>query len=345
MHLECIRLLLARRVVLCLVLNLIALSGEAGWCQETVILAGQIRGSDGHTIPSGVNLRLETAQGVMVQTQPANPGGKFELTDLHKQPYRLTVTAEGFQTLQQDLDLSFSATRVFINLFLTPVGESKSKKAAPSALTDQQAPRKAREECAKGVQALSKEEYSQARAHFERAIAKYPCYARAQTQLAITLIDLSDPTSAESAVRKSIECEPGFYEAHLVLGQLLNMQKRFNESEPVLREGARLAPGSWQFHYQLGVADLGLGENAKAEQEYQKVLSLNPTPPADYYVKVADVYLAEKAYDKAYAEMQAYLQADPGGRFADKIRRIIQEMEAAGVLSKSKLSSPQAKND
>jgi len=310
-----------------------------------VILAGQVRGSDGHTTPSGVNLRLETAQGVLVQTQPANPGGQFEFTDLHKQPYRLTVTAQGFQTLQQDLDLSLSATRVFINLFLTPVGESKSQTAAPPALTDQQAPRKAREEFAKGVQASSKEKYSEARAYFEKAIAEYPCYARAQTQLAITLIHLSDPTSAESAVRKSIECDHGFYEGLLVLGQLLNVQKRFKESEPVLREGVRLAPGLWQFYYQLGVADFGLGENTKAEQEYQKVLSLNPTPPPDYHVKIADVYLAEKAYDKAYAEMQAYLQSDPGGRFADKIRRIIQEMEASGVLSKSKPSSAQAKKE
>jgi tetratricopeptide (TPR) repeat protein len=343
--LECIRLSLAGRVAFFLAFSLAALSVEAGWSQETVIFAGQIRSSDGHTIPSGVNLRLETAQGMLVQTQPANPGGQFEFTGLRKEPYHLTVTAEGFQTLQQELDLSLSASRVFINLFLAPVGESKTEKGAAAALTDQQAPKRAREEYAKGVRAFSKEKYSDAGAHFEKAITGYPCYARAQTQLAVTLIDLGEPTQAESALRKSIECDPGYYEARLVLGQLLNMQKRFEESEKVLLEGVRLAPGSWQFYYHLGIANFGLGEYAKAGQEYQKVLSLNPTPPPDYHVKVADVYLAEKAYDKAYTEMQAYLQTEPSGRFADKIRRIIQEMEVAGVLSKSKPNSPQAKNE
>ncbi len=337
--------MLAGRVVFCLALSLVAISVEAGWCQEALIFAGQVRSSDGHTIPSGVNLRLETAQGVLVQTQPANPEGQFEFTDLGKEPYRLTVTAQGFQNLQQELDLSFSASRVFINLFLAPVGQSKSEKAPPVALSDRQAPKKARDEFAKGVQAFSKSKYSDARAHFEKAITEYPCYARAQTQLAITLIDLSNPTQAEPILRKSIECDPGFYNARLVLGQLLNMQKRFEESEKVLMEGVRLAPGSWQFYYQLGIAGFGLGEYAKAEQQYQKVLSLNPTPPPEYHVKVADVYLAEKAYDKAYAEMQAYLQTEPSGRFADKIRSIIREMEVAGVLSNSKPSSAQAKNE
>jgi tetratricopeptide (TPR) repeat protein len=120
-----------------------------------------------------------------------------------------------------------------------------------------------------------------------------------------------------------------------------------NCAAPHLDSGQRQNLSKYQFatDNHLGIANFGLGDYAKAGQEYQKVLSLNPTPPPDYHVKVADVYLAEKAYDKAYMEMQAYLQTEPSGRFADKIRRIIQEMEVAGVLSKSKPSSPQAKNE
>lgn len=343
--LQCAGVSLGERAAFFGVLSLVVLSAGKGWCQETVIVAGQVRSSGGHTIPSGVNLRFETAQGMLVEAQPANPDGQFEFTDLRKQFYRLTVTAQGFQTLQQDLDLSSSAGRVFINLFLRPVDGSRSERAAPGALSDQQAPKKARAEFAKGARALSNQKYSDARAHFEKAITQHPCYARAQTQLAITLIDLSDPIQAESTLHKSIECDPGFYEAHLVLGQLLNIQKRFAEGEKVLTEGLRLAPGSWQFYYQLGIANFGLGQYAGAREEYQKVLSLNPTPPPDYHVKVADVYLAEKAYEKAYTEMQAYLQAEPGGRFADKVRSIIQDMEAAGVLNKSKPSTAHARNE
>jgi tetratricopeptide (TPR) repeat protein len=286
---------------------------------------------------------LETLQGMPVEAQPANSHGEFEFTDLRKESYRLTVSAEGFQTLERDVDLRFTTSRVVVNLFLTPVGQSKSVQSAPAVLTDQLAPKKARDELVKGDRALSKEKYSDARTHLEKAIAEYPCYARAQTDLAIALIQLLALTQAESALRKSIKCDPGYHQARLVLGQLLNMQKRFEESEKVLTEAVRLAPGSWQLYYRLGVADFGLGEYARAAEEYEKVLSFNPTPPSDYYVKAADAYLAQEAYDKAYAKMQDYLRIDPDGRFAGKIRRTVQQMEADGVLSKSMESAAQTK--
>lgn len=307
-----------------------------GWSQETVILAGQVSNPDGRALATPVNLRLETKEGLLVQTQPTNPGGQFEFTDLRKKPYQLTVTAEGFQTLQQVLDLRTPASRVYITLFLNPVGKPKMKKGAVASLTDQQAPKKAREEYGKGMQAFSKGKYSEARGHFEKAINEYSCYARAHTQLALTLIYLHRSNQAEAPLRKSIECDSGYHEAHLVLGQLLSMAKKFDESEKVLTEGIRLSPGSWQFYYQLGIAHFGLREYTKAEQDFRKVLSFNPTPPPEFHVKLADVYLAQESYDRAYVEMQAYLEAQPNGHFAEKIRKIIREMEASGVLANSR---------
>ena len=43
-----------------------------------------------------------------------------------------------------------------------------------------------------------------------------------------------------------------------------------------------------------------------------------------------DVYLHENAYDKAYAEMRSYLQADPDGPYAAKIRTVMRQLESAG---------------
>jgi tetratricopeptide (TPR) repeat protein len=323
------------RMTLLLVFAFPILAARTGWSREPVVLSGQVRGPDGRTISTAVNLKLETEEGMLVQSQAANPAGEFEFTDLRKNPYRLTVTAEGFQTLQQVLDLRTPSNRVFINVFLTPVRGTRSEKGPAPTLTDQQAPKKAHEEYNKGMQAFSKEKHSDARGHFEKAINEYPCFARAQVQMAVTLIYLSAFPRAEAALRKSLECDPGYSEAHLVLGQLLNMNRRFGESEKILTEGIRLSPGSWQFYYQLGIAHFGLGQYPEAGLDYQKVLSLYSAPPPEYHVKIADVYLAQQVYDKAYAEMQAYLLAQPNGRFAERIQKIIQEMKAAGVLNKS----------
>ncbi len=300
------------------------------------MIAGYVRGPDGRALSAGVTLTLETEDGELVRTGSANQAGQFEFVDLRKMRYRLTVTAEGFQAMQEFCELRTPSGRALVNFFLTPMGGTKSEKGLAPSLTDQQAPKKAREEYSKGIQAFSKEKYSDARGHLEKAITDYPCFARAQTQLALTLIGMGSSGQAEAPLRKSIECDPGYYEAHLVLGQLFNQEKKFGESEKILTEGLRLSPASWQFYYQLGVAHFGLRQYSKADLDYQKVLSFNPTPPPEYHVKVADVYLAQEAYDRAYAEMQAYLQAQPSGRFAEKIRKIVHEMEAAGVLDRSR---------
>jgi tetratricopeptide (TPR) repeat protein len=271
-----------------------------------------------------------------VRTQSANRDGQFEFVDLRKMRYRLTVTAEGFQAMQQFFDLRTPSGRIHVNLFLIPMGGTKSEKGLVPSLTEQQAPKKAREEYSKGIGAFANGKYSSARGYLEKAIADYPCFARAQTQLALTLIRMGSSRQAEAPLRKSIECDPGYYEAHLVLGQLFNQEKKFEESEKILTEGLRLSPASWQFYYQLGVAHFGLRQYDKADLDYQKVLSFNPTPPPEYHVKVADVYLAQEAYDKAYAEMQAYLQGQPSGRFAEKIRKTMREMETAGVLDRAR---------
>jgi tetratricopeptide (TPR) repeat protein len=300
------------------------------------MIGGYVRGPDGRALSAGVTLTLETEDGELVRRQSADQDGQFEFVDLRKMRYRLTVTAEGFQAMQQFCELRTPSARVLLNLFLTPMGGTKSEKGLAPSLTDQQAPKKAREEYSKGIEAFAKEEYSSARSHLEKATTDYPCFARAQTQLALTLVYMGSSNQAEAPLRKSIECDPGYYEAHLVLGQLFNQEKKFEESEKILTEGLRLSPASWQLYYQLGVAHFGLRQYNKADLDYQKVLSFNPTPPPEYHVKVADVYLAQEAYDKAYAEMQAYLQAQPSGRFAEKMRKIIREMEAAGVLDRSR---------
>lgn len=356
---EGIRGVPSRRFVFCLALSLALLShlgiggqataafaGQNGTpnpplatspaVKKTVILAGQVRTADDHPISTGAIVTLDTVDHVPIATTHADSDGQFEFEIVPGNAVLLQVSAQGYQTFQKRLDeVVFTQYRTVINVILTPVRQSASLEAGPAVLTDLKAPKKARDQLDKGVQALLKGMYSEARVHFEKAVAAYPCYARAQTELAIVLIPSRDFTRAESALHTSIQCDPGYQQARLVLGQLLNLQKRFVESEKTLSEAVRLDPGSWEIYYQMGIADFGRGEYARAAEEYEQVLSFNPAPPSSYYVRAANAYLGEKVYDKAYAMMHDYLQADPHGEFAEKIRASIQKMEAEGVLSKS----------
>ena len=119
---------------------------------------------------------------------------------------------------------------------------------------------------------------------------------------------------------------------------ILSMPTR---SAVVLEEGLRRSPRAWRFYYQLGIAHYGLGDYNRAEEEYLKAESLNPEPPAEIHVKLADVYLKKSAFDKAHSEMQSYVHAEPGGRFAAKVRELMKQLESAGLVHVAQDQPPQ----
>ncbi len=295
---------------------------------------------NGQTIPSGVMIRLATAEGLMVVQQSPTSAGQFEF-GLAKIPYHLTVTADGFQPYEQELDLSHSGDKTILNVYLTPLKETKQAGSKLPTLTDSKTPRKARKEFEKGERALRDKNFCEAQAHFEKAVEEYPCYARAQTDLALALTTQRDRPHAEAALKKAIECDPDFVDAYSQLGWFFNGGKRFSESAVVLQEGLRRSPSAWQFYYQLGVAHYGLGDYNKAEEEYLKAESLNPEPPAEIHVKLADVYLKKSAFDKAYSEMESYLHAEPSGRFAAKVRELMKQLGSAGLVHTAQGQAPQ----
>ncbi len=319
-------------------IGLLTPSPAAG--QRTVRLSGQVLTDRGQAIPSGVTITLETDSGDRVAQTPAHTDGNFEIPFLRKMHYHLIVTAEGFETAQRDIDLGYGASEFTVKITLTPLKKVKENAGSAPALTDDQAPKSARKEYERGSRALATRRLDEARKHLEKAVSEFPCYARAQADLAVVLTEQRELPGAEAALRKAVQCDPGFPDAYTLLGQLLNAERKFTESAEVLQEGLRRSPGAWQFYYQLAIAHFSLKQYSQAEEEYLKVQSLNPNPPADLHAKLADVYLKENAYNKAYAQMQAYLQAEPAGRFAAKIKVIMQQMESSGALRASTTQPP-----
>ncbi len=306
-------------------------TATAGLAQ--VHLEGKVRTETGEAIRSGVNVRVEKEDGQLVAEQPANSDGVFHFDSLPKMNNcRLIVTADGFERSQETLDIAYGGASMTRYITLRPLRKVVADGAAGEARTDSLAPKNARKEYEQGTSDFAAKSLDGAKTHFEAAVKEYPCYARAQTDLATVREAQHDLTGAETALKKARECDPDYIDSYIILGQMLNSEKRYTDSEQVLQEGVRRSPGSWQFYYQLGVAHYGLGQYAKAQSEYERVPGLNPSPPAEFHVKMADVYLKEKSYDKASSQMDEYLKADPAGPFAVKIKNIMQQMQTSGVL-------------
>jgi tetratricopeptide (TPR) repeat protein len=300
-----------------------------------VDLQGTVRVEGEKEYSTGAIVRLEELQGGVVDEQRVSANGQFYFPALRKAEYTLIATAAGHETYTQRVDLTSGGGPTIVNITLRLLKTEERTAPGDLARTDIAAPHKARKELERGVRASEEGKLSEAHAHFEKAVQIYPCYARAQEHLALTLMRERDSAQAEAPLKKAIECDPDFVEPYLHLGRLFNTEHRYLESREVLAEGVRRAPSSWQLYYHLGQADEGLGNYALAEQELLRALSFGRGVSASVHEKLADVYLRENAYDKAYAEMRAYLQADPDGPYAARIRVVMQQLESAGRVHPS----------
>ena len=295
-------------------------------------VAGQVTTSNGKTIPFGVNVRLQAPGGQNAGQQPADSSGHFQFDYVEKKDYTLVVTADGYQPATQEVDLRYG-NRLFVTIRLAPLDHKlKEDRGDVTSVEDLKVPDRAKRKYAKGDRALKARNFSAAERLFEQSVKEYPCYAQAQLGLATVLIAKKQSSQAEAALRKSIQCSPAFLDAYVELSQLFNAEKRFGDSLELLQPAIVRSPDTWQLRYQMGVAHYGMKQYEQAEKDFLGARSLNQTPPPILHIKLADVYLKKSDFGKAYAEMQSYLSEQPDGRFAPKIKTVIQQMKADGLV-------------
>jgi tetratricopeptide (TPR) repeat protein len=295
-------------------------------------VAGQVTTSNGKTIPFGVNVQLQAPGGQIAGQQPADSSGHFQFDYVEKKDYTLLVTADGYQPVTQDLDLRYG-DQLFITIRLTPLEHKVIEdRGTVTSVEDLKVSDHAKRQYVKGDRALKAQNFSAAKRFFEQAVQEYPCYAEAQLGLATVLIATMQSSHAEAALRKAIQCAPAFLDAYVELSQLFNSEKRYDESSELLQPAIERSPDTWQLRYQIGVAHYGLKQYEEAEKDFLGARSLNRTSPPILHIKLADVYLKKSEFGKAYAEMQSYLTEEPDGRFAPRIKAVIQQMKADGLV-------------
>jgi tetratricopeptide (TPR) repeat protein len=318
---------------------LVCLAGILTRAQELhqVSVAGQVTTEADQVITSGVKVVVETTEGWRMAERPADSQGRFQIDNLlsGRKPYRLTVTADGYYPVEQELDLRNAGGTVTVRVVLTRISKAQQPDQAPPELTALTVPHNARKAFERGMRALQAHKLADAQRDFSQAVAEYPCYARAQTALSAVLVAKRDLTAAEAGLRKAVQCDPGFPDGFVSLGRLLNSEKRFAETEQVVEQGLRLSPNAWELYDQLAAAHHNLGLYSRSTEEWLHVLALNPQAPSELHAKLAAAYLQQGNSDKAYAEFQTYLRAEPDGRFASQAKRLVHYIESSGALHKS----------
>jgi len=242
--------------------------------------------------------------------------GQFAFSDIPRTNYILKISADGYQSQEIPVDLSFGSDRNFsITLKPAASGAKTVPLGSPSAtisVHEMSMPEKARNLVLSGEKKLYQDKDPQgALGDFQQAVSAAPDYFEAYYQIAMTDEALGKKDDAEQSFRKSIEVSGDKYgEAQVGLGALLAQEGKAEEGEKAIRRGIELNPEFWGGSFELGKILLSQGKFEDASKEAEHAKALSPNTPVIYRL-LANIHLAEKDYYSFVQDLDAYIKLDP----------------------------------
>lgn len=268
-----------------------------------------------------VELR-DPSHGTVVTSTYTNGAGAFEFASVPQGFYQV-VAVLGVSQVDERVDVSSFRTMVSLRM---PVNNPPAGGNTGSTISVAQyrIPQKARNEFQKAQEASAKLNLEEARKHVARALEHFPAYADALTLRAILNLS-TDLPAAVADLEKAIQSDGNCALAYTVLGSALNMQSKFDEALKTLERGQSLSPDSWQSYFEMARSYLGKMNYQAALRQLERAQSLTPAEYPPIRLIRAQVLLGLKEYAGAMADLQAFLQKDPGGPNSAAAQHMLQQ--------------------
>jgi tetratricopeptide (TPR) repeat protein len=199
------------------------------------------------------------------------------------------------------------------------------------SITALNAPKEARKAYESGVAAMARKKWGAAQKDFERAVAEYPQYAPAWSDLGEVLVQESKPLEARAACEHALEADPKYLRPYLQLARLALSEGRTEDAAHITTRALALNPVEFPgLYFYDAVADLKLQRLDDAERSVRRAIELDSNHEIPLAQSLLGTLLAAKG-DRAGAieHYRKYLQISPDASDASTVRRRIEELEAA----------------
>lgn len=293
-----------------------------------VEVTGQVRVADGSPMPKDVSVSLERFSGGIVDQLKIDGQGRFRFANLQRGYYTVVVSASGFTTARQQVDLQV-ILKSYLVFELTPDKSFEgARPTGPARVLDARVPLEAQKELALAQGALSEREERKALAHLQKALRLYADFYEAQLLLGNTYLGLGELERAEGSLRRALEIKPGTAAPLFILGEVHRRQKQYKSATEDLEAGLKLEEESWQGHYTLARVHWEINEIAKAAAHVGRSLQLKPDF-AEGHLLAGNVLLRVGQPERALLEYEEYLRLDPKGESAPQAAELVRKLKNA----------------
>lgn len=268
----------------------------------------QLRLVDGSTFGGMARVRFVSPEGPPVAETSVDTSGRTKVENLQPATYIVEASAPGFVTVTQTVVIERKWSS--INVFLSMKPEDSQNPAPAAAAVPILAPN-ARKELDKGLDAFRQKDMSQARKHFEKALALAPGNADVQFLMGALEWQENHIPEAQDHLERAVQLFPNHVRALELLAELYCHQGNPQQAVPLLEKSVSLENGSWKAHWKLGSAYLQANEPAKAQQQTERAIALGKADAGIAQVLEAGALADLGKWESAEAVLEAFIRDQP----------------------------------
>lgn len=160
------------------------------------------------------------------------------------------------------------------------------------------------------------------------AVAAYPNFPIALSDLGMLYMKLNQMDKAAETYETLIKLKPADPMAHLDLGIVRYNQKKFDEAETHLRKALELKSTGPMAHYYLAMTLISLKRHGEALPEFEATVANGGENIALAHRYLGGLYMSQSKNKQAADELEKYLALDPKAPDADRIKGTIKDLRS-----------------
>jgi len=291
------------------------------------MISGRVHFPSGQTASGKtIKVSLESVSAFGAMSTVADQDGVFRFTNLEAGDYTIVVDAgKEFEKAREPVSIYREASpggrAIQVAIQLYPKVDSSNPMFAG-------VPDKALTLYQKGSAAARKGDAKGAVESLSAAVAAYPNFPTALSELGTQYLILKQYDKAGAAFEQLVKLKPTDVTAHLNLGIVAYNEKKMDEAEAHLRKALELKSAGPTAHYYLGLIMVSTKRYDEALQEFELTVSNGGEniPLAHKYL--GGLYMSVHKNQQAADELDKYLQLDPKAADADRIKGTIKDLRS-----------------
>ena len=296
-------------------------------------LSVRVVASNERSIQGQIQVEVLSPQGVLATVHVAG-GESAHFRVVSGKTYSLTISGTGIETITtpyfeiDPLEQQHTETVHVKPQNQNSAGESTTGSPTIS-VSEMNIPKKASAEMNKGLDAYSQGDMKEAAAHFEKAIAEYPRYARGYHMLGVIAINSSNRVESRELFSKSIQADDTFFPAYVDLARMDLQDQNYSKAESLLAKVTAASPSMPEAMALLASTEFANKEYDKALADVQRTHALrNHEQFAEVHIMAGKVLQMQNHPNAAIAQFQLFLKEKPDSPEVESVRKALASLRA-----------------